>query len=206
MHLVAEIQNGFEARPALRTVLAQLDLTSACNQVEHTELLLVFQKLGMPPVCSHFHQGFLSGQSFRVRSGNGLSKWARESCGIPQGVVSSPILFLICMEDMLRTIIPAADAVQICIAMFADDVTIWKTGNDIGSVATDLSSFINNSLHPWPKGHNMKLSLCMKKKKTKCFSFLFSTHHHDPWPRVFVSGEVLPCPAQPKSSCEQLCM
>jgi len=36
MRLVAEIQQGFESMPALRTVLAQLDLTSAYNRVEHS--------------------------------------------------------------------------------------------------------------------------------------------------------------------------
>ena len=98
---MAEVQQGFEALPALRMVLVQLDLTSAYNHVEHTELLHIFAKLKIPAVYARFYSGFLSGCTFRVRCGNSFSKPVREACGVPQGTVSSPILFLIYMEDML---------------------------------------------------------------------------------------------------------
>ena len=42
---MAEVQQGFEALPALWMVLVQLDLMSAYNHVEHTELLHIFAKL-----------------------------------------------------------------------------------------------------------------------------------------------------------------
>ena len=109
MQLVAEVQQGFEALPTLWMVLVQLDLTSAYNHVEHTELLHIFAKLKIPAIYARFYSGFLSGRTFHVRCGNSFSKPVHKACGVPQGTVSSPILFLIYMEDMLRTVLPMAE-------------------------------------------------------------------------------------------------
>jgi len=92
---------GFEAKPHLRTVVASLDLSSAYNRVDHDELLNIFCKLNIPPVYGLFYKGFLEDRIFRVRCGNAFSKWKKESCGTPQGTISSPLLFLIYMEDFL---------------------------------------------------------------------------------------------------------
>ena len=88
-----------------------------------------------------------------------------------------------------------AECSHIHITMFADDLTIWKTGNNVDCLASNISQFVTKSLIPWLTSHNMKLSLrSSSTKKTKCYSFLFTTHWHDPWPCIRVCGQVLPCP------------
>ena len=193
MRLVAEISHGFEAKPALRTVLAQLDLTSAYNRVDHYKLLDIFRKLAIPPVYARFYRGFLRQRLFRVRCGTTLSKYAHEHCGVPQGAVSSPILFLIYMEDMLREVIPEAERKHIRVAMFADDLTLYKVGSNIATLAADLTKIIQARLEPWLKSHNMLLSL------DKCYSFLFSTHPKDSWPRIRIQNVILEPPKKDKN-------
>jgi hypothetical protein len=69
--------------------------------------------------------------------------------------------------------------------MFADDLTVWKTGSLITKLADDLSDFINNTIDPWAVLHNMIL------KTTKCHSFLFSQSHRDSRPTILLHGQPL---------------
>jgi len=176
---------GFEAKPHLRTVAATLDLAWAFNRVDHVHLLNLFQEFSIPPVYGRFYKGFLQNCIFKVRCGNIFSKWKKESCGSPQGTVSSPILFIIYMEGFLQAAMPMATTSRINLAMFADDLTIWKTGSSVDKIADDLTTFINNTLDPWTLSHNMIL------KQVKCHSFLFSQSCHDPKPQILLHGEIL---------------
>jgi hypothetical protein len=92
-------------------------LMSAYNHVEHTELLHIFAKLKIPAIYVWFYSGFLSGCTFHAQCGNSFSKPVCKACGVPQGTVSSPILFLIYMEDMLWIVLPTAECSHICIAV-----------------------------------------------------------------------------------------
>ena len=93
-----------EAKPHLRTLTARLDLTSACNRVDHLRLLKIFTDLHIPPVYARFYRSFLHNRIFQVHYRGIQTTWAKESCGTPQGTVSSPLLFLIYMESMLRNV------------------------------------------------------------------------------------------------------
>jgi hypothetical protein len=185
MRLVSDIMLGFEAKPHKRTVAVTLDLASAFNRVDHVHLLHLFRELSIPPVYGRFYKGFLEDRIFRVRCGHTYSKWKKESCGSPQGTVSSPVLFIIYMEGFLRTCLPAADSRRINMALFADDLTLWKTGSDIQQMANDITTLINNYIDPWATSHNMIL------KQPKCHSFLFSQYYRDPKPLVSLHDQVL---------------
>jgi hypothetical protein len=76
------------------------------------------------------------------------------------------------MEDFICKILLVASVKQINMAMFADDLTVRKTGNDIPQMPHDISNFINNTVNPWAVSHNMIL------KESKCHSFLFSQWYH----------------------------
>lgn len=138
MRLIGEVHLGFQQHPSLRTVLAQLDLKSAYNRVDHWLLLHTMTKLNIPPVYIQFYKGFLSLRSFKVRCGKRVSRSANERCGVPQGAVSSPFLFVIYMEDMLRTVLPEAESKNIRLALFADDLTIYVIGNDVANLSKIL--------------------------------------------------------------------
>jgi len=64
--------------------------------------------------------------------------------------------------------LPEAERMQIAMAMYADDLTVWKTGIDLAQMEQDLSEFISNSANLWVVLENMLLSI------QKCHSFLFS--------------------------------
>jgi hypothetical protein len=64
----------------------------------------------IPSVYGCFYKGFLQDHIFHVRCGSDFSKWKKESCGSPQSMISSPILFIIYMEDFIRKTLPVANA------------------------------------------------------------------------------------------------
>jgi hypothetical protein len=185
MRLISDVHLGFQNKPFLRTIVTTLDLSSAFNRVDHLKLLDLFRELHIPPIYARFYKAFLSNRIFRVRYGNAKSHWAKESCGTPQGTVSSPFLFIIYMEGMLRTILPTATNSGIQIAMYADDFTLWSTGYSIPHLATNLSILINSHIVPWTKAYNMELSIL------KCHTFLFTLFHRDPIPTISINDTPL---------------
>ena len=174
MHLVSDIHQGFQAKSHLRTVLATFDLSSVFNRVEHIHLIYLFSQLVILPVYACFYQSFLCHHSFHIRCGRAYSSWAKESCGTPQGTISSPILFLIYMEGMLCSVAPTAANVHINLSLYANDFTIWTSSYQIQETADVLTTFINDTVLPWAKQYNSLLN------PGKCHSFLFSNYHHDP--------------------------
>ena len=167
IRLVAKINNGFNN--SLSTLAIKLDLTSAFNHVEHDKLLQIMINLNLPQRYVKFYKGFLNDRRFKVKCNTSLSKSAKESCGSPQGTVSSPWLFLLYMEDLLRKIKLYNLYHEIEVGMFADNLTAFTTGKDLTTLEDRLSKLINK-INKWNKDHNMKLS----EKKGKCSTILLT--------------------------------
>ena len=193
MRLVANISQGFEATPAKRTLVAQLDLSKAYDKVNHLKLLDAFRQLAIPPVYARFYKGFLADRRFKVRWNGSLSKSGRQESGVPQGAVSSPVLYILYVEAALKQIIPAANAQNTQIHMYADDLTVWTTGYDIAKMSQSLTNFLNTSLVPVFNQIDQELN------PDKCTSFVFTTHRHDAWPCIKIHNKILKSPKAIKS-------
>ena len=78
-------------------------------------------------------------------------------CGVPQGSILGPILFLIYINDL----------VQVCKSsspyLFADDTNLFSSGNNIKSIADTVNSELAD-ISLWLKVN--KLSLNIKKHTT----------------------------------------
>ena len=122
-----------------------------------------------------------------------MSKSAKESCGSPQGTVSSPWLFLIYMEALLRKISPVAEMTNVNLGMFSDDLTLWTTGLSLPSLEHKLTGMIK-SVCRWNKSHNMQLA----EKIGKCKTILFTNNRCDRAPIVLLYGKPLQSVKQTK--------
>ena len=123
----------------------------------------------LPASCVKFYKGFLTDRRFKVKCKTDLSKSSRESCGSPQGTVSSPWLFLTHMECLLRKIKMFNLHHQIEVGMFADDLTAFATGDNLTMLENRLGMLTEKN-SKWNNEHNMKLS----EKKGKCSTILFT--------------------------------
>ena len=89
------ISSGFnKKKPPDRTILLQIDLSKAFDIVSHEKLLKDLEKTTLPDPLKRWFNCYLQGKQSRVKF--------RGNCktGVPQGAVSSPILFYFYMSAL----------------------------------------------------------------------------------------------------------
>ena len=72
-----------------------------------------------------------------------LSEAAHVSCGVPQGSILDPLLFLIFIDDLPLTLKQSA-----VVDLYADDTTIYNFQDDIDKLETNLQLTLD-SLQDW---------------------------------------------------------
>ena len=79
-----------------------LDASKAFDRVNHSILFCLLLDRNLSPVIVRFLLSWYSSQSLNVRWNQHLSSHFRVSNGVRQGVVLSPILFTIYLDELLR--------------------------------------------------------------------------------------------------------
>ena len=131
--------------------LILLDLSAAFDTVDHDILLQRLQlSFGIDGTAHRWFTTYLTGRSQCVRRGHNMSAVSRLQCGVPQGSVLGPILFVLYTADLISLVensglLPHlyADDTQVygscrpsAIAAFSvklsqclDDVAMWMSSN-----------------------------------------------------------------------------
>jgi hypothetical protein len=150
---------------SLYTVGIFLDLSKAFDTINHNILLSKLNQYGIRGLANDWIKNYLSGRQQRVTFNNTLSNATTISCGVPQGSILGPLLFLLYINDLpLCSKIPH-------FVLFADDTNILFSHRD----PKTLESIINTELKyisNWFKLN--KLSLNIKKTNFMSFKNKFS--------------------------------
>ena len=138
-----------------------LDFAKAFDTVNHDILLSKLNHYGIRGTVLQWFQSYLSSRKQTVRISETNSELKNVTCGVPQGSILGPLLFLIYINDL-----SAVSQITFPI-MHAEYTNIFIRGKDLPKMEHDLNIEIQN-ISQWLKAN--KLSLNIKKTCTMTFS------------------------------------
>ena len=133
-----------------------LDISKCFDSINHTILLKKLEMYGITSTKQKWFSSYLRGRKQIVKFHQETSEFCDITCGVPQGSVLGPILFLLFINDISNF------TVEGCVLnMYADDVIIYTSGTSKDELEYRLQVCIDN-ISNW---YSMN-KLCVNKKKS----------------------------------------
>uniref|UniRef100_A0A3Q3IAB9 Reverse transcriptase domain-containing protein n=1 Tax=Monopterus albus TaxID=43700 RepID=A0A3Q3IAB9_MONAL len=137
-----------------------IDLKKAFDTINHELLMCKLEKYGIRGVALNWISSYLTQRCQFVKLGEHQSSDLDIVCGVPQGSVFGPKLFMLYINDMCKV------SALVKMVLFADDTTIWASGDNLQQLSGRVSQELEK-IKKWCDS-NM-LSMNMDKTKFKVF-------------------------------------
>ncbi len=159
MELIEEISTGLDNN--LSTTGVFIDLQKAFDTIDHSILISKLQHYGIRGLPCTWLESYLSNRTQFVKFNGAISDEMMIRCGVPQGSILGPALFILYINDIANV------SVKLKFILFADDTNIFYTGKGVKNV-NDVINKELRLLNVWFKVN--KLSLNVKKTNFMVFS------------------------------------
>ena len=126
--------------------------TMAFDTIAHKIILRKMSYLGVHQAAIKWFSSYLSGRTQRCNVSGRLSTVRTLSCGVPQGSILGPLLFLIYINGLTNSLRGAVSR------MFADDTNLTLSAKTLTELKLALTPELNN-LSCWLKANKLSLNV-----------------------------------------------
>ena len=137
-----------------------MDLSKAFDTVNYDILFMKLYHSGIRGVASDWIKSYLSNRFQFVQFNSSASSLGKINCGVPQGSILGPLIFLIYINDICNVSSLAK------VILFADDTNLFFSNNDPNELIKTLNSEIPKFSH-WLTVNKLTLNI----DKTKLILF-----------------------------------
>ena len=135
-------------------------LIKAFDTVDHSILLYKLQYYGVRGILNDWFRSYLTDRIQSVQLGQNVSKKENISCGVPQGSVLGPLLFLLYVNDINTS------SDKLTFYLFADDTNLLYADKSLKNLENIVNSELDK-VHQWLTAN--KLTLNIKKSNFVLF-------------------------------------
>ena len=161
MELLEEITNSIDNKKS--TIGVFIDLKKAFDTINHGILIKKLEHYGIRGTSNSWIKSYLTDRHQYVCFNGLKSDLLKVKCGVPQGSILGPKLFLLYINDLCNI------SEKLKFILFADDTNIFYSDSNIGNIASTLNLELEK-LNSWFATN--KLSLNISKTNfmlfTKC--------------------------------------
>ena len=129
-----------------------LDLKKAFDTVNHEILLSKLNNYGIHGISYNWFKSYLDNRTQKCSINGSLSKTCSLSCGVPQGTILGPLLFLLYINDL-------PNCLTNCVPwMYADDTHLTYAGDNTGDIESSLNHDLEN-VKKWLIANKLTLNM-----------------------------------------------
>uniref|UniRef100_A0A7M5VFX3 Reverse transcriptase domain-containing protein n=1 Tax=Clytia hemisphaerica TaxID=252671 RepID=A0A7M5VFX3_9CNID len=139
-----------------------VDLSKAFDTIGHSTIIDKLSSFGINGLAKDWISSYLFGRHQRVRYNGSLSPPSQIFCGVPQGSILGPLLFLLIFNDSTKSITTCK------MMMYADDTVIFYSDKNIARIHENLQSDFN-SFVTWLEHNELIINTKIGKTETMLF-------------------------------------
>ena len=154
----------------LTNAILFIDLKKAFDTIDHEILLSKLELYGFKGVSLNLFRDYLSDRTQVTVINNVNSETSFISCGVPQGSILGPLLFLLYINDL-----PNCNLLS-DVRMYADDTNLTFASKDPNELFSSLTHDLSN-VKQWLDYNRLSLNVL----KTKCLFSLWNNGCDEKW-------------------------